>query len=103
MGELKPAMQFNARTFSARFISGRTKTQPITQQTAGSAPRFDVLYCECVSAYVQNVHYVSANENNEKSMFERLAKDYYHLDNKWCCCYEIKCSHNRMESSAKQK
>lgn len=37
------------------------------------------------------------------SMFEHLARDYYHLDNKWCCCYEIKCSHNRIESSAKPK
>lgn len=54
---------------------------------------------------VQNTHYVSANENNEKSMFERLAKDYYHLDNKWCCCYEIKCSQqsNGIECKTKIK
>lgn len=66
----------------------------------------NLTYCAvngCVCVCKRNIHYVSANENNEKSMFERLAKDYYHRDNKWCCCYEIKCSHNRMESSAKQK
>lgn len=53
---------------------------------------------------VCKIQYVFRNKNNDKvNVWTFSKRDYYHLDNKWCCCYEIKCSQNRMELSAKQK
>lgn len=78
MDELKAATPECVRTFRW-FITGKIQTLDFT------------LLCYTMMYYIVNVDIMFVgNKNNEKSMFKHLARDYYHLDNEWCCCYEIK-------------
>ena len=44
-----------------------------------------------VNVYTTYILCFPHTKTTKSQCLNNLARDYYHRDNKWCCCYEIKC------------